>query len=123
VWVLYICNIAIVHVPASITTLLGDTAADNRKPSLSNASRSSNNSLENPSLSLFGPRLQSTCSYYNTSLRCTSTIRQLIIIYYLLYYHDPCGQTVYIIGRRFITCQHFGYSQSKSSPSKSFCFK
>lgn len=50
------------YVPSSMTTLLGDTAADNSKPSLSNDSRSSFNKLENPSLSLFGPRLQSTCS-------------------------------------------------------------
>lgn len=47
-------------IPASITTLLGDTAADNKSPSMSNAPRNSVKRFENPSLSLFGPRLQST---------------------------------------------------------------
>ena len=47
--------------PRSITFLLGETAADNNHPFGLNASDNSDTHFANPSLSLFGPLLHSTC--------------------------------------------------------------
>ena len=78
-----------------MTALDGETAAVKSQPLGAKASRNSRTKVANAGLSEAGPALQSTWNNYSNEFR-------VFFVIFLIEFH---------------TCQHFGYSQSRSRPS------
>lgn len=94
-------------IPASITFLLGETAAVRSRSCSSKTSLNSVMKSAKAFLSLDGPSLQLTYTHYNNipTAVCRSTDLRCSYVQHLPF--------------KFIrTCQHLGYSQSMSNPSK-----